>query len=446
VPIRFGQTVERIARRYTPDPLVFAVILTFVAGLLAIVVTGTHPLGIIDQWYSGFWRLLSFAMQMCLILVTGHALATAPAIKRCLTRLADVPRSQGSAIVAVTLVAAIGSLINWGLGIIVGSLFAIAVAQAGYRRGQDHHYPLLGAAAYAGFLCWHGGLSGSIPLILATPGHFLAEQTGVISTQVTLLSPLNLVTISLLLVAIPTTLFWLRPRNPAFIDTIAEVAPGLLGDEASPPPASATTPADTLETSRILSGLIGVAGLGYTLLHFSRHGFKLDLNIVNFGFLFLGIFMQGSLRNYAAAALQGAQACSGIIIQFPLYAGIMGIIQESGLGLVVAGWFVSISTATTFPVWAFLSAGLINLFVPSGGGQWAVQGPIMVDAAATLGVALPKTAMAVAYGDAWTNMLQPFWALALLGITQLKAGAIMGYTMMAMLVSGVIFAGTLLLL
>jgi len=187
-------------------------------------------------------------------------------------------------------------------------------------------------------------------------------------------------------------------------------------------------------------------GLSFIAWYFFTKGFQLNLNIVNFTFLFTGIILQRTPINYTRAVSEGTKACAGIIIQFPFYAGIMGMMKFSGLVAVIAGGFVAISNSTTYPLFAFLSAGLVNLFVPSGGGQIAVQGPIMVTAAETLNFSMPKTIMAIAYGDEWTNMLQPFWALALLGITRLRARDIMGYTMVVMVTSAVVFILGLLLL
>jgi short-chain fatty acids transporter len=196
--------------------------------------------------------------------------------------------------------------------------------------------------------------------------------------------------------------------------------------------------ADKIENSWIISTIIGIGGMIYLVYYFATKGFELNLDIVNFAFLFLGILFQRTPINYVRAVSEGAKACAGIIVQFPFYAGIMGMMAKSGLVGVIAGWFVAISGPLTYPVFTFLSAGLVNIFVPSGGGQWAVQGPIMVEAAKVLNLSIPKTIMAVAYGDQWTNMLQPFWALPLLGITRLKAREIVGYTMVVMILTGIL--------
>ncbi|PKM68990.1 MAG: short-chain fatty acid transporter, partial [Firmicutes bacterium HGW-Firmicutes-18] len=207
---------------------------------------------------------------------------------------------------------------------------------------------------------------------------------------------------------------------------------------------------EKMENSKILWGLVTLMGFAYIVFHFMTKGFDLNLNIVNFIFMFTGILLHGTLRRYIDAVIEGAKGASGIVLQFPFYAGIMGMmtgLNANGVSLagVISNGFVSISTATTFPLFTFLSAGIVNFFVPSGGGQWAVQGPIMMPAGASLGVEPAKTAMAIAWGDAWTNMIQPFWALPALGIAGLGARDIMGYCVITLLVTGVIVSAGFLI-
>ncbi|MFH2130930.1 MAG: short-chain fatty acid transporter [bacterium] len=435
-----GSVFDKWARRWMPNPMLFAILLTFVTYVLGLILTDSGPFQMIQHWNKGFWALLTFGMQMCLILVTGHALATSPIVRKGIEKLAGIPKAQAGAVALVALTAAVASLINWGLGIIVGALMAREVGRSGYMRKIKMHYPLLGAAGYAGFLTWHGGFSGSAPLLVATKGHFLEKSIGIIPTSLTLFSPLNIAVTIALLIVIPVTMLLMAPKNDAEIIEITDVDPDLIADDKSQEIARADmVPADKIENSRIISWLIGLMGLSFVFWYFYANGFKLNLDIVNFTFLFAGIILQGTPINYIRAVNEGAKSCAGIIIQFPFYAGIMGMMQHSGLVAIIAGGFVAISTSFTYPLFAFLSAGVVNLFVPSGGGQVAVQGPVMVQAAQALNFSMPKTMMAIAYGDAWTNMLQPFWALALLGITRLRARDIVGYTMVVLITSGIVF-------
>lgn len=435
-----GRVFDKWARKWMPDPMLFAILLTFITYLMGLFLTDSGPFQMIQHWYKGFWELLSFAMQMCLILVTGHALATSPLVRKWIENLAEIPKHQAGAIFLVGLTAAIASWINWGLGIIVGALMAREVGRSGQLRGIPMHYPLLGAAGYAGFLTWHGGLSASAPLLVATEKHFLVNEIGVIPSRLTLFSPMNIVISIALILLIPLVCMFMAPKNEGEIERITDVDPDLVKkEEVKVIPREKMVVADKIENSQVISWIIGAAGMIYVVWFFFTKGFQLDLNIVNFTFLFLGILFQRTPINYIRAVSEGAKACAGIIVQFPFYAGIMGMMKYSGLVAIIAGWFVAISTETTYPVFTFLSAGLVNLFVPSGGGQWAVQGPIMVKAAQTMNFGINKTIMAVAYGDEWTNMLQPFWALALLGITRLKAREIVGYTMVVMVVSAIVY-------
>ena len=199
------------------------------------------------------------------------------------------------------------------------------------------------------------------------------------------------------------------------------------------------TVGDRMNHSRFIAFCLGALGWVYIVYYFATKGFSLNLDIVNSIFLFGGILFHGNINNYVKAVKNATMGVSGIIFQFPLYAGIMGMIRYSGLVDVFAQGLVDMSTPFTFPLWTFLSSALVNLFVPSGGGQWAVQGPIAVQSAKLMGASINKTALCVAYGNTWTNMFQPFWAISLLGITGLKARDLIGYSTSIMILSGGIF-------
>lgn len=425
---------NRVMQRYLPDPFLFVIILTFAVFGLALIFTDSGPYQLVQQWGNGFWGLLSFTMQMVLVLVTGHVLASSQIFKKGLGSLASFAKTPGQAIVIVTFVSMIASLINWGFGLVIGALFAKELA----KRVNNVDYRLLIASAYSGFLVWHGGISGSIPLTIATPGHFTEDIIGTIPTSETIFSTFNMVIVLGLLIFIPIIN---RLSMPSKEQTIT-VDPALLQDDiqATAIEKEALTPADKLENSKLLSLLIGLVGLAFLFYYFVNNGFKLNLDIVNFLFLFLGILFHGTPRLFLDAVLNAVKGTSGIIIQFPFYAGLMGVMTASGLAAIISNAAISISNEITFPMLAFISAGVVNFFVPSGGGQWAVQGPIMLDAATQIGASLPKTAMAVAWGDAWTNMIQPFWALPALAIAGLKAKDIMGYLVIVTLVSGVVIS------
>ena len=315
----------------------------------------------------------------------------------------------------------------------VGALFAKELA-----RQVRVDYRLLIAAAYSGFVIWHGGVSGSIPLTVATPGHFTEGQIGVIGTGDTIFAGFNLIIVAVLFVVIPLVNRLMLPTEQ---DSVYVTRDQLGEDEK--PVFTPTRPAEYLENSRVLMLLIGVPGLLFLGHYWFVRGGAINLNIVNFMFLFLGIVMHGTARNLLDALNDGIKGGAGIVIQFPFYAGIMAIMTQSGLAESLSEGFVSISTAATLPFWTFLSAGIVNLFVPSGGGQWAVQAPVILPAAQALGADISRVVMAVAWGDSWTNLLQPFWALPMLGVAGLKAKDIMGFCLIHLVITGTII-GTLL--
>ncbi|TKW67859.1 MAG: short-chain fatty acid transporter [Paracoccus denitrificans] len=434
--LRFlSRPATRLMERWLPDAFIFVLILTLIAMLAAIGIQGSNPVELIRIWGTGFWELLSFSMQMLLVLVTGYILASSPPVKRALAALAMQAKSGGQAIVMVTLVSLAASWLNWGFGLVVGAIFARELA-----RHVKVDYRLLVASAYSGFVIWHGGISGSIPLTVATPGHFTEDQIGIIPTSDTIFAWWNLLIVAVVVVVLPIAN---RMMMPTHDDTVL-VDPSVLGDDAELPPLPAdATPAQRLENSRILMYLIGIPGIIWLVLYFAGGG-GLNLNVVNFAFLFVGLTLHGTARSVLAALDDAVKGGAGIVIQFPFYAGIMAIMTGTGLAATMSEWFVALSSAATLPFWSFISAGIVNIFVPSGGGQWAVQAPIMLPAAEALGADVSKVVMGIAWGDAWTNLLQPFWALPMLGIAGLKARDIMGFCVVLLLITGVIIGGLLL--
>lgn len=424
-----AKPLVKLVDRYLPDPYIFVLLLSLVVFAAAVLFEQQSPLQVLQYWGDGFWGLLAFSMQMLLVLVTGFMLASTPLVTGILNRLARLAKSAGQAILLVTVISLIASWLNWGFGLVVGALFAKALA-----RQVKVDYRLLVASAYSGFVVWHGGLAGSIPLIIATPGHFSEAQIGVISTSDSIFAGFNLLLLALLLVAIPLVNYLMLPKagDSVYVDPAKLQSAPLTTN-------SSERPADKLENSMLLALLVGFAGIAYLVQYFGNGG-SLNLNIVNFLFLFLAIVLHGTPRRLLHSLQQAIAGGAGIVIQFPFYAGIMAIMVQSGLAQSMSQWFVSFATAETLAFWSFISAGIVNIFVPSGGGQWAVQAPIMLPAALELGADVSRIAMAVAWGDAWTNLIQPFWALPVLAIAGLKAKDIMGFCLLQLIVTGVIIS------
>ena len=434
----------RIMNRWLPDAFLFAVILTIATYIGVLLATDLGPIAAVDAWgnSSGFWGLLSFSMQMALVVVLGSACASAKPVKKALSKIAAMCKNNMQAIVVVTMVSTLCCWLNWGFGLIVGALLAKEVA----KRVPTVDYPLLIASAYSGFVIWHAGLSGSIPLQVAS-GHSFDGGVTVWQADMTatLFHPMNLIMVGVIFLVMPFVNYAMHPDK----DHTITVNPALLVDEEEKT-YEVKTPADKMEHSKILWVITLLFGFVYIINYFvgvvkagQNVANALNLNIVNMIFLFLGILLHGNLRKYVDAIADAASGAAGILLQFPFYAGIMGIMTAKGadgtsLAGVLSNFFVSISNEVTFPMLSFLAAGIVNFFVPSGGGQWAVQGPIMMPAGAAMGIENGRTAMAIAWGDQWTNMIQPFWALPALAVAKLEAKDIMGYLVIVTIFVGIV--------
>ena len=436
----FMRPINTLVERYIPSALVFVIVLTVIVAILALILTDSGPIDVVRSWGDGLAGLLAFMTQMALVLLFGHMLANTSPVHRLLGRLGRVPQTPLQAYLFVFVVASVASLITWGLGLVVGGLLAKEVAAQMRTRGIRVHFALLVAAGYSGFVVWHMGYSGSGPLTAATEGSFLAERLGrTIPLSETTFSLWNISAALATIVIVALALTLVAPRRHSEIYELNFDA-----RETEVAEETVTTPADRLDASRLLTMLVGLALVAYLVVHFVEGG-TLSLDIVNWTFLALIFLLVRNPFELIRLTRDAASNVGDILLQFPLYAGILGMMTGTGLIVIFSDFVVDISTAQTFGVFALLSAGLVNFFVPSGGGQFAVQGPIMLDAAERLGVDPSIAIMAVSYGDQWTNMIQPFWALPLLAIAGLKMRDILGYTTVTFLAAGLVFIVTMLL-
>jgi short-chain fatty acids transporter len=439
---RLTRIAVRYAERFIPDPYLYALLLTFVTAAAAYLLTPAAPAQIVDAWYNGIWDILAFAAQMALILATGVALAEAPAVKRLLQRLAGVPSRQAGAVILVYLVGSFASWLNWGFGLVVGALLAREVA----KRVRDVDFGLVVAAAYMGNMVWASGLSSSIALATATRGsalNVIEKVTGAVpGFDRTIFTVYNLVPVILLVCAMPFVLAAMAPEK----HEMKRADPQLLakGDPLPGDEAAAATFATQLENAPLLTLLLVAMGAAYEVHVVATRGFTLDIDGMIFFALMLGLIFHLRPIRYVRAFNAAARTVGPILLQFPLYGGIMGMMTGTGLAAVIAKAFVAFSTGKTLPFWSFVSSNIISLFVPSGGGHWAVQGPFMIPAAVALHVDPAMTAMATAMGEQTANMIQPFWALPILAIAGLGIRDIMGYCVMALMVGLAVYGGALL--
>jgi short-chain fatty acids transporter len=430
VAVRLSEWTERLV----PSAFAIALLLTFVTFGVAIAVAGATPARVLIAWGNGFWSLVPFAMQMALVVLTGFLVSTAPVVDRLFAWAAAGVRSPRGAVVRMALVSMGLAWIHWGLSLVGCAMFVRHVVRAEPRVD----YRLLVCAAYFGMgATWHAGLSASAPLLVATPGHFLEGTIGLIPVSQTIFSAFNL-GLTVVAVAVLAVLAWVlhpppgeaRPIDPALLDRLERFE--------APARPSRLTLAARIDHGRPLTLLIAACGLAWTGWYFLTMGFLLTLDVLNFTFLMLAILLHPSAASVLAAAERGAGLLAGIVLQFPFYAGMYGVIQGTGLAQILGDAIARLATPTSLPLWLYWYSGLVNYFVPSGGSKWAIEAPYLVDAAARLGVPMPQVVLAYAWGDMATDIIQPFWALPLLAAARIDFRDILGYAALVFLVYNVV--------
>jgi len=463
----FSSTFIKVFRTLLPSPFTIAIVLTLVTVFMCLMfgefgegIAGVSKLKQVGKWWeTGLWNgpFMIFAMQAMIMLVLGHILTLSRPVAWLINKAtSSFCTSTASAAFMVTLLTIIAGWLNWGVGLIFGAIFARKVAEYAAANNVKLNYPIIGACGYVGLMVWHGGLSGSSLFKIAEPGHLAEMMDGLMDPAAiaalpnaipyseTVFTGMNLTVTLALLIFLPLTMWFIAKRSKPQ-DIVLPVSTFSNDVETSD-----VIGAEKLDYSKIFGVGVGVVILIVALLSALDHpqvssaGF-IQPNWINLVLLGLCLTLHGRFVKFLRATDDAISGASGILIQFPLYFGIMGLMKSSGMVHMMSDFFVSISNETSYPIFTFISAGLVNIFVPSGGGQWAVQGPIIVQSAQELGVPLTKSILAMAYGDQLTNMLQPFWALPLLGITGLKAKDILPYTLILMLVGIAIFVSALLI-
>ncbi|HIP37431.1 MAG TPA: short-chain fatty acid transporter [Crocinitomix sp.] len=448
----FADKFAEIFKTLLPSPFSIAIILTFLAFIFAYFGTENNSIiNLITYWEEGLWNKsgggLYFAFQMMLMLVLGYVLALSEPVSNLINKLTLFCTNSANSALIVTFSTVAVSLFNWGLGLIFGAILARKIGEKFNLEQKPLNYGLIGASAYSGLMVWHGGISGSAPikatekgnlkeLLTNTPNINLNDIPETIPFDATVFSLMNISISVALLIILPFTMYLIGKKDNSFANLpkktqIKDIKHKVIG-------------AEIIDYSRWFSLILGILFLTYAFYkaivlpdEFSL-GF-INPNFINFILFGFGFLLHKNIAQFLKSANEAISGATGILIQFPLYFGILGIMVGSGLITQISDSFANISNEITFPILTFFSAGLVNIFVPSGGAQWAVQGPIIISAAQELGVSLPKSIMALAYGDQLTNMLQPFWALPLLGITGLKAKDILPYTLILFIIGGLIF-------
>ena len=421
---RISTSLTDFSQRFVPGSFVIALILTILTFGLGIIFTDSSILSLIQFWGNGFWELLSFAMQMCLIIVTGYIVAVSPLVSRFLNYLAGLAKGPKSSILLMVIISLTLSFIHWGLSLVGSAVMVRYIAS----KQNKVDYALLVASAYLGMGCtWHAGLSGSAPLLMATPKNFLEADFGLVPTSQTIFSGFNLILLVFVFVFLCLFVPQLHPASgktrPVQVSFESERVDKSINDKKR-------AFSDILDHSPFLSVLFGALGIIWILWHFISKKGGLNLDVLNFLFLFLGILLHFRPSSFLKAAEEGGKLVYGVILQFPFYAGMFGIIKYSGLAEIVANFFVNISSAKTYPAIVYWYSGIINYFVPSGGSKWAIEAPYLLSAAHDLGVPYSKVVISYAWGDMATDLIQPFWAIPLLSVAKLDFKEIMGYLML----------------
>jgi short-chain fatty acids transporter len=431
--------------RLMPDPFVLSLGLTFVVILLALGLAPKHSIEtILDSWYEGTFKILGFALQMILILATGFAIADAPVVQRALRALASAVRTPARAALLVFPVVGVAAWLNWGLGLVVGALLAREIA-----RRVKIDFAWLVAGSYSAWSVCNSGLSSSIALSQASHGNALnlvEKATGhVIGLSETVFAPFVYVP-TVLVVIVMAIIFVLMHPKPEDVVAFSTDEPSAAEPDAHARQAPVTSFAARAERSVLGTLLLLALGCGYLGTTWYKKGFELDINTTILLFLLAGLALQRSPIAYADAIRRAARQTGSMLLQYPIYGGIMGIMIGTGLASTIAQTFVKIATPVSLPLWSYLSSLIITLLIPSAGGHWAVQGPFVLPAALSLHASLPHTAMGVAMAENVSNMLQPFWAVPVVAIAGIKIQRVMGYTAVTFVVSLIIYAAALWLI
>lgn len=411
---RFSKKFQFAADKIIPDSFVFCVILTFVTYILGLIFTKAGPVKLIKFWYDGLWTQIAFAFQMTLMVTLASAAAKSPQIERGLSKLAKLPKSPSVAYVFFIVIITFASWINWAFGTILSPILAMYLS----KNVKKLHFPLLITIGYACMVMIQPICpSISAVALLATPGHFLADKIGVLPWTTTAFNPVGVAMVVTLFLVTILIAVGTRPSDSEIVEFEGDIEPLAEKEETVENP----TVADKMNGSRVMMLLLGLAALVYIVFHFATKGVKdLNLNFIIFLFLTVDIFLYGTPLKFIQAVKSNIGHAAAILIQFPFYGGIMGMMGSSGLTLVLSNALLSISNARTFYMISYWSASLVNLFVPSQGGQWMVQGPVLVNAAQSLGAHIPTVVSAFMLGDEATNLIQPLYIIPALALVDMK--------------------------
>lgn len=407
----FSKRFQFAADRFIPTSFVFCLMLTFIVAALALLLTSASPINIVKYWYDGLWSMISFAFQMTIMVVVCSAVAKAPAVEKMLSKIARLPKTPSAAYVVLIVVTCIAGYINWAFATILAPIFSMYLS----KNIRGCHFPYMITVGYACMIMIQPICpSISVVALLASPDHFLVDKIGVIPVSETALNPVGLATFAALFCATIIVSILLRPPKDEVVEFKGEIQTSN-GDVQ----VVNETPADKMNNSRILMWILVLSGITYLIYHFANGG-GLTLNLVIFIFLVSAMFFYNTPISFINAMNKNMANATQVMIQFPFYGGIMGIMAASGLTMVLANGLIGIATEQSIYFFSYIAASIVNLFVPSQGGQWIVQGPVLVEAAQALNAHIPTIASAFMFGDEATNLLQPLYIIPALALVKME--------------------------
>jgi short-chain fatty acids transporter len=430
---------------WIPDSMVFVLLLTLIVFLMALGLTDSTAWKLVDDYANGFWQLLTFSMQMCIMMVTGFVISDAPPIKRFIVKLINLPKTTTATIIMFAFVTGIVSWVHWGMGLMLTIIMGKEIAIR--KKGKGIHYAYIVAIAYTSMNIMANGISQAAPLLSATPGNFLEKIMGVIPISQTSLSPYMMCFLLFELIALPIIYLFIKPKKENAVEIDEETYKEFTAvTTETKVEGQKLRPAERLERSRVLTFLAAILILAWVVNFIIEKGLgNINLNTINFAFFGLGLLLHDSPTSFINSVKNGALTIYGVVIQFPMYAGIFGIISTSGLSHVITQWFLSIATPGTYPLIVFIYTGIMDFFVPSAGSKFVIEAPYLVPAAQQLGVPVQMVINAYGTGAQWANLIQPFWALAYLAAFKVKFQDILPFTFMLWIFEGIVAAAYFLL-
>ena len=418
----FVDAFAAFASSLVPDAFSIAILLTFATLIAAVSWAGATPGHAVEAWGQGLWTLLPLSMQIAFVVFAGYLLAVSPPMARAIDAIARWPRTPAQAVGLAAFTSMGISWLNWGVGLVASAILVKSIA----ARRRDVNYPLLVSAGYLGMgVTWHAGPSGTVPLLFAGRDSFMLRD-GLLGAPVplgeTIFGAANLIltAVAALVVGLVAIVLARRPGR---------IPPPPVAEPVSEPleikgPRSF---AESLSHSRFATLALGLLGFVFIVLEWNASKFSLSLDMVNLIVLATALILHRNAAALLSHVEEASRPLHGIVLQFPLYAGIYGVIKDTGLANRLADVFLSVATADSLPTVVFGYSAFLNYWVPSGGAKWAMEAPYLLKSAAALGVSPAKIALAYSYGDMATNLIQPFWAIPLLAVARLEFKHILGY-------------------